>query len=222
MTYQELINNILQTRGRFACGDDYHERHHIVPKCMGGTNDNENLIDLFGREHFEAHRLLALENPDNDKLVYAWWNMAHINKFNQRDYEITAEEYEEAKIEFSKTIKDAMKGRKFSDETLQKMKETARKRFKIPENNPMYGKKHSEETKNKISKSKENVSEETRRKMSNAKSKKPVICLTTNIIYESVREAERQTGVYNGDIIKCCQGKLVWAYYQEDIDYVGT
>lgn len=101
----------------------------------------------------------------------------------------------------------------------------------------MYGKKHSEETKNKISKSKENVSEETRRKMSNAKSKKPVICLTTNIIYESVREAERQTGVYNGDIIKCCQGKtrhksagkdhitgekLVWAYYQEDINYVGT
>ena len=64
MTYEEFINNILETRGRFACGDEYHERHHIVPKCMDGSNDEENLIDLFAREHFEAHRLLALENSD--------------------------------------------------------------------------------------------------------------------------------------------------------------
>ena len=71
-TYEQFIQNILNTRGRFACGDEYHERHHIVPKCMDGGDEEENLIDLFAREHFEAHRLLALENPDNDKLVYAW------------------------------------------------------------------------------------------------------------------------------------------------------
>lgn len=40
-TYEEFINNILETRGRFACGDEYHERHHIVPKCMGGTNEEK-------------------------------------------------------------------------------------------------------------------------------------------------------------------------------------
>lgn len=42
---------------------------------MGGTNDEENLIDLFAQEHFIAHRLLTEENPDNEKLVYAWWCM---------------------------------------------------------------------------------------------------------------------------------------------------
>lgn len=36
MTYDEFIDNILKTRGRFACGDKYYERHHIVPKCCGG------------------------------------------------------------------------------------------------------------------------------------------------------------------------------------------
>ena len=97
LTYDEFINNILETRGRFACGDEYHERHHIVPKCLGGTDDEENLIDLFAREHFELHRLLALENPDNNKLVYAWWMLAHID-----GREITAAEYEEAKIAFTK------------------------------------------------------------------------------------------------------------------------
>lgn len=237
MTYQNFINNILEDRGRFACGDEYHECHHIIPKCMGGTDNDENLIDLFAREHFEAHRLLALENPEHDGVIYAWWNMAHITKFNQRDYEISADEYEEAKIAFSKTIREAMKGRQFTDKTIQRMKESAKERFSIPENNPMYGKKHSEETKNKISKSKANLSETTRKKMSDAKPKKAVICLTTGIIYESVREAERQTGVYSGDISNCCLGKkrhksagkdpitgekLIWTYYQEDINYVGT
>lgn len=35
MTYNEYINNIIDGRGRFNCGEKYHERHHIVPKCLG-------------------------------------------------------------------------------------------------------------------------------------------------------------------------------------------
>lgn len=61
LTYQEFIDNIINIRGRFNCGDEYHERHHIMPKCMGGTNDEENLIDLYAREHYIAHELLAKE-----------------------------------------------------------------------------------------------------------------------------------------------------------------
>ena len=59
MCYQEFIQNILNTRGRFNCGDEYHERHHIIPRCLGGGNEEENLIDLFAKEHFIAHKLLA-------------------------------------------------------------------------------------------------------------------------------------------------------------------
>ena len=74
MTYNEFIQNILDTRGRFACGERYHERHHIVPRCMEGSNNKSNLIDLYAREHFIAHKLLAEENPNNYKLQYAYWN----------------------------------------------------------------------------------------------------------------------------------------------------
>ena len=42
-TYDEFIQNILNTRGRFNCGDIYHERHHITPRCMDGDNSLENL-----------------------------------------------------------------------------------------------------------------------------------------------------------------------------------
>lgn len=145
VTYEEFINNILDTRGRFACGDEYHETHHILPRCCGGTDDEENLIDLFGREHFEAHRLLALENPDNEGLIYAWWCMSVMtNKNTMERYQITPEEYEESKKAFSKISSERAKlyiGDKNPNYGNHKL---------AGENNPMYGKCHSEETKKKI------------------------------------------------------------------------
>ncbi len=35
-----------------------HERHHIKPKSLGGTNEIENLVCLTFKEHFLAHWLL--------------------------------------------------------------------------------------------------------------------------------------------------------------------
>lgn len=49
----------------------YFERHHIIPKCLGGSDNLENLVDLFPEEHFVAHQLLVKIYPDNLKLVYA-------------------------------------------------------------------------------------------------------------------------------------------------------
>lgn len=168
LTYDEFINNILETRGRFACGDEYHERHHIVPKCMGGSNDEYNLIDLFAREHFEAHRLLALENPDNEKLIYAWHMMSTMG--NLRGCKISPEEYEEARIEYSKL----RKGVPLSEETRKKLS-ISHKGIQAGEKNPNYGKstwakgKHfSEEHRKKIGDSNRGKirSEELRKKQS--------------------------------------------------------
>lgn len=38
---------------------DYSERHHILPKKLGGTNKPSNLIRLTPEDHFFAHLLLA-------------------------------------------------------------------------------------------------------------------------------------------------------------------
>lgn len=141
LTYQAFIDNILQTRGRFNCGEEYHERHHIAPKCLGGTNDGDNLIDLFAREHFEAHRLLALENPKNNELVCAWWLMCHVKSEGQVRYEVTAEQYEEAKIAFSNIRHNT----KASESTKKKMSKAH-----SGKNNGFYGRHHSEETRQKI------------------------------------------------------------------------
>ncbi len=184
ITYEEFIQNILETRGRFGCGDEYHESHHIVPRCMGGEDNKENLIDLFAREHFIAHKLLAQENPDNDNLSFAWTCMAFLKNDYHKRYELTPEEYEVAKKKLSKIIAKANASRVWSEESKQKLsntisgenhpwfgrqhtEETKRKlseinksRMSNPENNPMYGKHHSEDTRKKMRDNHSNVSGE--------------------------------------------------------------
>ena len=102
MTYIEFIQSVLNTRGRFNCGDEYCERHHIIPKCMDGTNDEENLIDLYAREHFIAHKLLAEENPDNRKLQLAYVCMSFVKNDREHRYQLDEYEYEQARIACSK------------------------------------------------------------------------------------------------------------------------
>lgn len=174
MTYNEFINNILNVRGRFNCGEKYHERHHIIPKCCGGTNDEENLIDLFPKEHFIAHKLLVDENPNNSGLIYAFGCMAWAKNESQERYEVSPEEYEEIKIKFSKIMSENAKirfskpennpmygvhrfgddnpmfGKHHSELSRKKIGEKSKERFSSPENHPMYGKHPSEETIQKI------------------------------------------------------------------------
>lgn len=142
LTYDEFIQNILDTRGRFGVPDgEYKERHHILPKCMGGNDEENNLVDLYAREHYEVHRLLAQENPNENDLVCAWWLMCHVKSVTQQRYDVSAEQYEEARIAFSNLRKNS----KVSEDTRRKMSEAH-----SGENNSFYGKKHTEESRRKI------------------------------------------------------------------------
>lgn len=37
---------------------------------------------------------------------------------------------------------------------------------------------------------------------------KQVLCVETGVVFPSTRVAEKQTGIYHGNISKCCKGKL--------------
>jgi len=52
---------IARARSRTLTG--YCERHHVVPKCMGGGNEAANLVDLTAEEHYVAHQLLVKMYP---------------------------------------------------------------------------------------------------------------------------------------------------------------
>jgi hypothetical protein len=53
----------------------YYERHHILPKCIGGKDAFENLVYLTARCHLLAHWLLMKAYPDERGLKIAYATM---------------------------------------------------------------------------------------------------------------------------------------------------
>ena len=79
--YSLLVSKALN-REKPAC---YTEKHHIIPKCIGGTDDSSNLVVLTAREHFIAHQLLAMMHPEVWGLALAVKLMTTSTKFNCRN-----------------------------------------------------------------------------------------------------------------------------------------
>ena len=51
MNYQKIYNQIIE-RAKNRQLEGYKEKHHIIPRCLNGNNDKENLVKLTAREHF--------------------------------------------------------------------------------------------------------------------------------------------------------------------------
>ena len=65
-------------------------KHHIVPKHMGGTNNNSNIVELTIEEHAEAHRLLY-EQHGNWQDKVAWLGLAGLIDNAEKWYLILSE-----------------------------------------------------------------------------------------------------------------------------------
>ena len=103
----------------------YTERHHIIPKSLGGSDHQANLAILTGREHFVCHWLLTKMTSDEAqrKMSYTCKRMMAAGKKQDR-YIITGRRYELLKRRMSENLK----GRKFTPEWREKLKAAARRR----------------------------------------------------------------------------------------------
>lgn len=84
--YQKFIKSCVPIEG-------YTENHHIIPKCMGGTDDPDNIIKLTARQHFIAHWMLwkAFNTP---AMAYAFFLMAVPNRNHTgRTHRITSKTF---------------------------------------------------------------------------------------------------------------------------------
>ena len=66
--YFDLIDKAKQRKTT-----SFKERHHIIPRSLGGNNEPNNLVDLTCREHFIAHLLLIRIVQDKDiyRMIHA-------------------------------------------------------------------------------------------------------------------------------------------------------
>jgi hypothetical protein len=72
MNYVKLYENLIEKWRHETIEDGvYSEKHHIIPRCLGGSDEEENLILLPARVHYVAHEILAFIYPDNQDIIYA-------------------------------------------------------------------------------------------------------------------------------------------------------
>lgn len=131
MNYAKIYNNLITSRKlRIPIDGIYYEKHHIVMKSMGGSDNNENLVLLTPKEHYIAHFLLWRIHQ-NGQTAWAFKMMCSRNKkWSARVYE-------------SERMKHAMSNRKWSEEAKVRVSGKNSHKFGIKF-------KHSEETKEKI------------------------------------------------------------------------
>jgi hypothetical protein len=157
MDYQRIYCNLIERARNRTC-KGYCESHHVVPVCIGGTDEPTNLVDLYPEEHYLAHLLLVKMHPNNYKLIYAANMMASCRPSNKS--------YGWVRRKIAEAVSKQMKGRVFSEESKMKMR-LAKLGKKLPESTKekMRGRKHSDVTKEKFRKRKQ--SSETREKIAN-------------------------------------------------------
>lgn len=65
--YTKWYNSIVERRLAHPV-EGYVERHHIIPKSLGGSNDQSNLVALTAREHYICHLLLLRMTTGAERL----------------------------------------------------------------------------------------------------------------------------------------------------------
>jgi hypothetical protein len=127
--YTQCYYRIIENR-RANPFNGYVEKHHIVPKSLGGNNKKENLIALTSREHFICHRLLVkmTEGKNKVKMAYAIRMMMRLENPYQDRYKINARLYASLLKITKPVIGQHMTGG----------------------HNPFFGEKHTEKTREKM------------------------------------------------------------------------
>jgi hypothetical protein len=64
MNYSAHYKRLVE-RARARVLTVYVERHHVTPRCLGGSDLSVNIVELTAEEHYVAHQLLAKMYPNH-------------------------------------------------------------------------------------------------------------------------------------------------------------
>jgi len=112
--YTKWYNNLISYRQDNPPSCEYTERHHIVPKSLGGSNENKNIVVLTAREHFIAHLLLTKMFTDTyskEKMCYAFHMMFGSDNENRPRYMPSSVWYEYRMKNLAVFMSRRMKGK---------------------------------------------------------------------------------------------------------------
>jgi hypothetical protein len=137
--YTYWYNTIITNAKSRTVPPGYMEKHHIIPRSLGGNNTENNLVLLTPKEHFICHLLLTKMTTGNDyyKMCYALNMLTNAKNIGSGRYTPTSKLYDYAKRLHKKAITDSwtpdkrkrhgdkirkvVTGRKHKPESIEKM-----------------------------------------------------------------------------------------------------
>lgn len=231
------IYKITSPSGKIYIGQSVDLKRRIAryKSNLNASKGQTKLNRSFAKYGIDAHKFeiieLCLEKYLNNMERY--YQDKYKSVENGLNLRYTASNDKSGKMSAESIAKMLVYKNNMSEEHRRKIGEASKLRNNFPS---MLGKKHSEETKRKISLGNigKKFTNEAKRKISESKKgsvvpievrikkSKPVLQydMQMNFIaeYYSTKEANRQTGVHNGDLINCCKGKykqaggFIWRY----------
>jgi hypothetical protein len=134
MNYLKTYCNLIRKAENRTPPEGYTEKHHTFPKSIFGKNNR--VVVLTAREHYIAHALLericiqryGLQHWKTQKMI-----CAHISMTSKRKY-YNSYLYENVKKRFSNCRKgknNPMYGKNHNNETINKLRETGKKVYKL-------------------------------------------------------------------------------------------
>lgn len=187
MNYKKIYTSLIEKRKIEPFYGEYFEKHHIIPRSLGGSDDESNLVCLSAREHYLAHALLVKIYKDGsdeqNKMLWAFNGMRNLHRDYQERIVGNSHLYAslKGKYKHSEKTKEKMSasamGHIVTDETRNKLSKKRKEMYiagtlekMVGEKNPMYGKELTDEHKMKMSKAlkgkKLNLSDEERERRS--------------------------------------------------------
>lgn len=207
--------------------EDYDEVHHIIPKSLGGNNDEENLVPLTFREHYLAHYLLW--KFIHNRSMYCAFVIMNTTNTNKKYKNSLL--YEKARLA-AKNIKVGYKCPKLYKKivcletgmvfaSVREAAKTLNIRLSCI-SNCLHGRHETaggchwdfyREDGKYVFPEKKN--------RTNKKLRKKVICINTQTIYNSIKEAAKSNNLDASNISDCVRGKqnyvkgFSFSYYEE-------
>jgi hypothetical protein len=121
MNYQKVYNNLV-SKGQLRNKKRGMEKHHILPRALGGDDSLENIVYLTLREHFIAHLLLA-KITRHPAMIYAF----NMMKNRSGKYKVNSKLFSSLMSEFREEHRLAMRKFMLDNENPMKNPEIAAK-----------------------------------------------------------------------------------------------
>lgn len=146
--YKKWYDQIIKNSKHRRLSNQYIERHHIIPKSLGGNDTLDNIAILTAREHFVVHVLLTKMTTGIAKrnMIFALRQLIASNQYHDRY--INARLYETSRLEHAKYMSQLHSNKEVSLETRKKISESRKGKP-----SPFKGKNHSDSSKKLMSKS---------------------------------------------------------------------